>query len=362
MTRISGPPGLPEPLPAPPQQPVAPAAPIRIGILGAARIAPWALVTPARSNPEVVVTAVAARDPRRADAFARRHRIPRAVASYQALVDDPDLDAVYVPLPAALHGRWTRAALAAGKHVLCEKPFAANADEAAAVAAAAERSGLVVMEAFHYRHHALVTRILELLGEGAIGEITHVRARFHLPLPSRGNIRYDLALGGGALMDAGCYPVHLVRTLARATGDDGAPTVVSARARERGGSGIDEVMTARLSFPGGMSGEISCGMHRLPRGFPTARIIGTRGEIRVRNFVVPQAGCRLTVRAGGKRRRIPVARRPSTYACQLTAFAGAVLRGEPVPTDAADAVASMRVIDACYRAAGLAPREPYPAG
>ncbi len=362
MTQAPDPPGLPEPLAAPPPRPVAPVAPLRIGILGAARIAPWAVITPARSNPEVVVAAIAARDPRRARAFARRHRIPRTVASYQALVDDPEIDAVYVPLPAALHGRWTLAALAAGRHVLCEKPFAANADEAAFVAAAAQRCGLVVMEAFHYRHHALVTRILELLAEGAIGEVTQVRARFHLPLPSRGNIRYDLALGGGALMDAGCYPVHLVRTVARATGDDGEPTVVSARARERTGSGIDDVMTASLSFPSGVTGEISCGMHRLPRGFPTARIVGTRGEIRVLNFVVPQAGCRLTVRASGQRTRVPVPRRPSTYACQLSAFAGAVLRGGPVLTDAADAVASMRVIDACYRAAGLAPREPLPAG
>src|SRR5262245_13322430 len=128
-------------------------APLRLGILGAARIAPIALIQPAREVEEVVVEAVAARDPARAARFAARHAITRVHADYRALLADPEIDAVYNPLPNGLHGEWTIAALDAGKHVLCEKPFTANAEEAEQVAAVARRSGLVTMEAFHYRYH-----------------------------------------------------------------------------------------------------------------------------------------------------------------------------------------------------------------
>src|SRR2546430_12233600 len=143
--------------------------PLRIGVLGAARIAPNALIKPAREVPEVAVTAVAAREPVRAKAFAARHDIPVVHDGYDALVADPDVDAVYIPPPNGLHARWCLAALAAGKHVLCEKPLTANADEARRVADVADGSGLVVMEAFHYRYHPLVGRGLGGLAQGARG-------------------------------------------------------------------------------------------------------------------------------------------------------------------------------------------------
>src|SRR5205814_2875807 len=132
---------------------------------------------------------------------------------------------VYIPLPNGLHGRWTLAALAAGKHVLCEKPFTANAAEAAVVAEAAGSSGLVVMEAFHYRYHPLARRMQEIVAGGELGELRHVEAHLCFPLPRFSNIRYDFGLAGGALMDAGCYTVNLVRMLG-----GGEPEVVSARA------------------------------------------------------------------------------------------------------------------------------------
>ena len=182
-----------------------------------------ALIRPARSVAEVTVAAVAARDRSRAETFAARHGIPTVHRGYAEVIADPTLDAVYVPLPNALHAEWTLAALAAGKHVLCEKPMTANADEAQKVAAAAETSGLVVMEAFHYRHHPLMTRALELVGE--IGPVRHVETRLCFPLPKFNDIRYDHALAGGAMMDAGCYAVHALRTLGGAE-----PTVVSATA------------------------------------------------------------------------------------------------------------------------------------
>ncbi|MFZ1179625.1 MAG: Gfo/Idh/MocA family oxidoreductase, partial [Mycobacterium sp.] len=147
----------------------APGNPVRIGILGAARIAPFALINPSRENADVVVAAVVARDASRARSFAAKHRIASVHESYEALIADPDLDAVYNPLPNGLHGRWSRAALAAGKHVLCEKPFTANASEAREIAELAANSDRVVMEAFHYRYHPLTLRVEEIIASGELG-------------------------------------------------------------------------------------------------------------------------------------------------------------------------------------------------
>src|SRR5215813_8035826 len=145
--------------------------PLRLGVLGAARIAPMALVGPARRVPGVEVLAVAARDRTRADAFAARQRIPRVHPTYEALLADPEIEAIYNPLPNSLHATWTIRALEAGKHVLCEKPFAARVAEAEAMAAAAARTGRVLMEAFHYRYHRLFGRLREILRGGELGAL-----------------------------------------------------------------------------------------------------------------------------------------------------------------------------------------------
>ncbi|MDQ2587198.1 Gfo/Idh/MocA family protein [Saccharothrix yanglingensis] len=322
---------------------------VRIGILGAARIAPAAVVRPARSSTAVEVAAVAARDAGRARKFADRHVVAKVHDSYEALLDDPNIDAVYIPLPNGLHGKWTLRALAAGKHVLCEKPFAANADEAAEVAEVANASGLVVMEAFHYRYHPLVARMVEVVGE--LGPLRHVDARMSFPLPRFGDIRYSLGLAGGALMDAGCYPVNLVRLLG-----GGEPEVRSARALLKG-EGVDRAMRAGLLFPAGHTGTVVTSMWSRSLLKLSARVIGERGEMRVLNPFMPQLGHRLTVKLEGQRRVERFDRRPS-YAYQLDAFADAVLHGTPFPTTADDAVAGMRVIDAIYTTAGLPVRRP----
>src|SRR5213593_4973843 len=152
--------------------------PLRFGILGAARIAPMALVRPARRVTEATVLAVAARDPERARQFAARHGIPRVQPSYDALLADPEIDAIYNPLPNSLHAPWTIRALEAGKHVLCEKPFAASVAEAEAMAGAAERAGRVLVEAFHYRYHPLFARLRAILGSGELGVVRHLEAHF----------------------------------------------------------------------------------------------------------------------------------------------------------------------------------------
>jgi len=324
---------------------------VRIGILGAARIAPMALIKPAKANREVVVAAVGARDVARARQFAAKHGIATAYGSYDELIADPELDAVYIALPNGLHGRWTRAALDAGKHVLCEKPFTANAAEAVEVAEHTAASDRVVMEAFHYRYHPMALRIEEIIGSGELGRLERVETTLCFPLPKFSDIRYDYALGGGATMDAGCYTVHMARTFG-----GGTPEVVSAQAKLRDGR-IDRAMTAELRFPGGQSGRIHCSMWSANLFQMSARVVGERGELRALNPVMPQLFHRLSVRSSAGKRVERFPRRP-TYGYQLDAFAGAVLRGEPVKTSPADAVQNMTVIDAIYTAAGLPLRQP----
>ena len=327
------------------------AAPLRIGVLGAARIAPSALIKPAKDNADVVVAAVAARDGSRARAFAAKHGIARVHESYEALIADPDLDAVYNPLPNGLHGKWTRAALAAGKHVLCEKPFTANAAEAREIADLAAKSDRVVMEAFHYRYHPLALRTEQIIASGELGKLERVEAALCFPLPKFSDIRYNYSLAGGAMMDAGCYAVHMARTFGGST-----PEVVSAQAKLRDPQ-VDRAMTAELRFAEGHTGRVRCSMWSSRLLEITAHVVGDRGEVRLFNPVTPQFFHRLSIRSSDGKRVERFPRRPS-YAYQLDAFAGAVLRGEPVKTTPADAVENMTVIDAIYRTAGLPLRMP----
>jgi predicted dehydrogenase len=322
---------------------------VRIGILGAARIAPNAVIKPARDVAEAEVVAVAARDRSRADAFATKHGVPKACESYAALIADPGVDAIYNPLPNGLHAEWTIAALEAGKHVLCEKPFTANTKEAEDVAAVANRTGLVVMEAFHYRYHPLARRMREIVESGELGTIRRVETALCFPLPKFSDIRYQYDLAGGATMDVGTYTVHMARLLGCEE-----PEVVSAAAKLRTPD-VDRAMRAELSFPSGHGGQITCSMWSSCILQTTARVTGDRGELRVINPTAPQLWHRMRVKVDGNSRTEKFTRRP-TYEFQLEAFCAAVLRGEPTLTPPPDSIANMRVIDAIYVAAGLTPR------
>ncbi|MDB5827488.1 MAG: hypothetical protein JWQ73_1708 [Variovorax sp.] len=252
-----------------------PNGPLRIGILGAARIA-RSFVEAVRPSAKVVVTAVASRDGERAAAFAREFGIGRVHASYDALFADPDIDAVYVPLPNNLHAEWSIRAADAGKHVLCEKPLAASAREARAMFAAAEKNGVYLVEAYPYRAQPQTLKVRELVAAGAIGRIQFIQASFGFPLTDAANIRMDPGLAGGALMDAGSYPVSFVRTVAGA-----APLRVSAFSRW-GTTGVDLTTMATLEYPGGVLAQISC-------SFATARhrhafIAGDAGSITTTYF------------------------------------------------------------------------------
>jgi predicted dehydrogenase len=322
---------------------------VRIGILGAARIAPNAVVKPAAHNPEAEIVAVAARQKPRAEAFATKHSIARVGDSYQALLDDQQVDAIYNPLPNGLHAEWTVKAVNAGKHVLCEKPFASNAEEAERVAAISDPSGLVVMEAFHYRYHPMAKRAVQIIQDGQLGRIHRVETAFCFPLPRFSDIRYQLDLAGGAMMDAGCYAVHMARTLGGSE-----PQVTRATAKLRS-AGVDRAMTADLVFPEGHTGSVTASMWSSSVLRISARVWGEKGSLSMVNPLAPQMWHRLAVTIDGKRRVEKFSRRP-TYAYQLDAFCDAVLRQTPTLTPTSDAVANMRVIDAVYQAAGLQPR------
>ncbi len=326
---------------------------LRIATLGAARITPSALIAPARAIEGIEVVAVAARDRRRAEAFAKKHRIPRVLDSYDALLADPEVDAIYIPLPNSHHGIWTIRALEAGKHVLCEKPIAANAEEARAMAEAADRAGRRLMEAFHWRYHPLAERLVTLVREGAIGRITRVETTMCIPLPMRGNIRYRWDLAGGAMMDVGAYAVSMARHF---VGEE--PRVVSATCT-LAKPDIDRATCAELAFPGGATGQIQCSLWSWRLLAIRARLVGGAGEIRAFNPVAPQFGLgQLTIRtaSGTWTERF---RKPSTYEAQLRAFLAHVREGAPVPTDGWDGVKNMAVIDAVYAAAGLPHREAW---
>ncbi|WP_405922944.1 Gfo/Idh/MocA family protein [Streptomyces sp. NBC_00035] len=332
--------------------------PLRIGILGAARIAELSIVGPARAGGHRLV-AVAARARDRAEAFAAKHGVERVVGSYAELIDDPEIEVVYNPLANSLHGPWNLAALHAGKHVLTEKPSASNAAEAAEVHEAVAKAGTVFMEGFHYLFHPVTLRLHELLESGELGDLRHVETMVAMPAPPDSDLRWSLPLAGGALMDLGCYSLHAQRMLAPWAG--GAPRLVAARGGEKAeAGGVDEWLDADLEFPGGATGSARCHMAH-DTWQMSCRVVGSRGEATVVNFVQPHLDDRVLVRTAAGERTEELGRR-SSYTYQLESFAAHLRNGAPLVLDADDALTTMRLIDDCYQAAGfpLRPRTVLP--
>jgi predicted dehydrogenase len=245
-------------------------APLRLGILGAARIARL-FSAGVKSSSKVVVAAVASRDEEKARTFAREIGAPCAHSSYEAMLADPAIDAVYIPLPNTLHAPWSIRAAEAGKHVLCEKPLAASAAEARAMFDAAQSNRVYLVEAYPYRAQPQTMKLREMLAAGAIGRVQTIQASFGFPLADAANIRFDPALAGGSLLDAGSYPVSLVRMIA---GERPRRAHASALWAD---SGVDRTLVGSLEFPSGVMAQIAC-------SFGTARhrralIVGDGGCI-----------------------------------------------------------------------------------
>jgi xylose dehydrogenase (NAD/NADP) len=315
------------------------AAPVRWGIVSTAHIN--RLVIPgAHASPKVDLAAVASRDLARARAYAEKWEIPQAYGSYEELLADPSIEAVYVSLPNTLHVEWSIRALEAGKHVLCEKPLSRHPDGAAAAFDAAEHAGRFLMEAFMYRHNPQTRRLAELLQGGAIGELRLVRAAFSYGLYDTGNIRLHPELEGGALMDVGCYCVSGTRLLA------GEPESVFGQARI-GPSGTDWVFAGLLRLPGDVLALIDCGTALPVRDELEA--IGSEGSL----FLDDPWHCRrpgIELRRDDGVERIEVETRDS-YRLELENLSDAI-RGEAEPLlGREDALAQARVLEALFRSA-----------
>jgi len=313
--------------------------PVRWGIVSTANIN-RAVIPGLQESPESELVAVASRDPARAEAYAREHRIPRAHGSYESLLGDPEIEAVYISLPNGDHVPWSIRFLEAGKHVLCEKPLTRHPADAERAFDAADRAGRLLVEAFMYRHHPQTLRLLELLRAGAVGEVRYVHASFAFCLDREGDVRLRPELEGGALMDVGCYCVSGARIAAA-----GEPAEVSAR-QVLGPTGVDVRLAGTLVFPGGALAQIDCGFDLLRTGL---EVTGSEGLVRVAYpFTCEEVGIEL--RRGGEVERIAVDN-PDRYRLQSDNISRAIRGLEQPLLGREDALGQARTIAALYRSA-----------
>jgi len=317
--------------------------PVRWGILSTARIN-RALIPPLQDSPESELLAVASREQPRADAYAKEWGIPRAYGDYRALLEDPDVEAIYISLPNGPHVEWSIACLEAGKHVLCEKPLARYPHDVEAAFATAARCHRLLVEAFMWRHHPQTAMLVELVQRGTIGELRLVRATFSSPIPSA-DTRFDPALAGGALMDVGCYCVSGSRLLAGEPAEATAHQVVAP-------SGIDVRLTGTLLFAGGLVAQIDCAFDLPLR--QRLEVVGSEGWLEVAwPWNVREAG--IVVRRGDERELVAVDA-PDAYRLQVDNVSRAIRGLEPPLLGRDDALGQARAIDALYRSAEAAGR------
>jgi predicted dehydrogenase len=311
------------------------------GLLGTARINRM-VIPPLRVSPGNRLLAVASRDTARAAAYAREWGIERAYGSYQALLDDPAIDVVYVPLPNHLHAEWTVRAAAAGKHVLCEKPMALSERELDRVEAAAREAAVVVAEAFMYRHHPQTLKAKQLVASGAIGDVRFARGTFSFPLSRPNDVRLRPEWGGGCLWDVGCYPLSLARFLL------GAEPVEVFGSAVTGATGVDETFAGQLVFPGGVLAQVDGGFRSPVRA--EFEIAGTTGVLRIRHPWKPRQDQPLVLERGKDVETIafePVDR----YRLEIEDLAEAVETGRPPRVSLAESRGNVRTIAALLQSA-----------
>jgi predicted dehydrogenase len=322
--------------------------PLRIGILGAARIAPSAIIYPAQATGHKLL-AVGARDKGRADQFAKQYQVQKSYGSYQEVLDDPEVDVIYNALHNGAHAPWNIKALAAGKHVLSEKPSACNAAEAKEVAAAVSKSGKIFMEGFHYYYHPVFQRLLAILKSGEIGEVIKVESALLINMPKPGDLRLQFDLAGGSMMDVGCYAIHSQRMISQQVAA-GEPSVVKADVNAADGK-IDTKLYVQLKYPNGVAA-LAKGDFETEGMQAPLTVTGSKGSVYLPNFVASGMDPRVIVESAGQKR---VEHLPSisTYTYQLLAFADAIDLGKAIKTDANDAIAQSALLDAAYLSASL---------
>jgi predicted dehydrogenase len=313
---------------------------VRWGLLSTARINDKVLAG-ARGCEDLEVVAVASRRQESADAYARERGIARAHGSYDALLADGEVDAVYISLPNSLHLEWSQRALEAGKHVLCEKPLSASPDAVSAVFDVALRAERLFMEAFMWRHHPQTTRLVELIEEGAVGRVRMVRASFGFHLGDPDDVRLRRALAGGSLMDVGCYCVSALRLLC------GEPLRVSAE-QALGGDGVDVAFAGVLAFPGEVIGHFDSGFALHPPD--ELSVFGERGRLHLADpWHAANPGIELVRDGASETFEVPPA---NSYGLQLENACAAIRGDAPPLIGRDDAVGQARTIEALYAAAG----------
>jgi predicted dehydrogenase len=330
---------------------------LRWGILSTADIARTKVIPGLRRAARCEVVAIASREGGRARQVAAELGIPTAHDSYEALLADPDVDAVYIPLPNHLHAEWTIAAARAGKHVLCEKPLAMTAADAERMAAAADEAGVVLMEAFMYRHHPSWVAVRELVAEGRIGRLVAVQSWFSYYNDDPANIRNIREFGGGALFDIGCYNVNLSRLLF-----GGEPRRVEASISRDPASGVDILTSGILEFETGVA-TFTCTTRA--ETDQRVHVYGTSGRLAVEIpfNIPPDRPTHVFVTSGGEPPVNPATERltfetKDPYAAEAEAFAAAVLDAGGTPVPASDAIANLRVIERLFEAGARATSQP----
>ncbi|AMM20095.1 hypothetical protein AX769_07855 [Frondihabitans sp. PAMC 28766] len=318
---------------------------VRIGLIGASSIAPSAIIEPARRRDDIEVVAVGARRPGAAASFARRWGIPRAESSYEAVIDDPAIDVVYVSLAAGDHARWSIAALEAGKDVLCEKPASPTLAEARAMTAAAERAGRLLVEAFHYRWHPLFAHLRELVARNDFGPIERMSSSVIGSRPFLADsVLHDPALGGGALRHSGSYAVHWMRLLARRE-----PRVAEFE-QVRGPLGADASSTLGLEFPGGARGRVVSSFERDRTGGDPPELVveSAMSRIEIQGLIVPHHGHSVRLHLAGQPLRQYTLAGRASYDYQLDEFVAARGDSTTARIDRQDLEAQAAVLDAAY--------------
>jgi predicted dehydrogenase len=328
---------------------------LKIGVLGAARITEMGIVAPAREL-GCELYSIAARNPEVAKAFSRKNGFSRYHCTYEELINDPDIDIIYNPLPNGLHGPWNILAMEHGKHVLTEKPFSSNAEEAYRICEVAKKKGTFLMEGIHYSFHPVTRRMYTLLKSGIIGELSKVDIIMIMPEAPQDDPRWLLELAGGALMDLGCYALHIFGRLAPWGG--GAPNITEAYAHERQGhSGVDEKTDIVVAYPNGMAGYAHCDMTGNHIEF-TLKFTGSKGSIFAKNFLHPHLDDRIVVDTETLKTTEYLGK-TYTYTHQLAKFLDCLQNKSPSPVSLKESIATMELIDKCYRVAGMHRRPEY---
>jgi predicted dehydrogenase len=321
---------------------------LRWGVIGTAGIAVRSVIPGFQQSETAEVTAIASRERSKAEETAAKLQIPKAYGSYEEIISDPDIDAIYIPLPNHLHMEWSIRAMEAGKHVLCEKPIALNAAEAQRMADVSRKTGVHLAEAFMYRHHPRYERIAEIIKSGEIGELRGIHGTFTFnSAGSQGNVRFRKEWGGGSIYDVGCYPISAARMLLGAEPE--AATVHALLSPEH--DHVDMMASGIIEFPGSVALTFDCGMWAAFRN--TLEVLGTEGRIEVPSAFIGNPNFYVDTKDGRREEEQPEL---NQYSLQADSFARTVWGERQERFTPEDAVANMKIIDACLESANTRKR------